>query len=110
MFFWSTSSKLVFKVDGYGKEGAQNVFLQDPLRWGWLRIEKTLKAKQQSNNSSIFAVHMYAPLDVKVVSAVKVTYNVFRFTVVESNAKINITSSKSEVKTFESKCDLLGYS
>ena len=53
---------------------------------------------------------MYAPLDVKVVSAVKVTYNVFRFTVVESNAKINITSSKSEVKTFESKCDLLGYS
>ena len=97
-------------MDGYGKKGAQNIFLQDPLRWGWWRIEKILKAKQQSSNSSIFAVHMYSPLDVKFVSAVKVTYNVFRFTVVESNAKINITSSKSEVKTFQSKCDLLGYS
>ena len=97
-------------MDDYGKKGAHNVFLQDPLRCGWLRIEKILKAKQQSSNSSIFAVHMYAPLDVKVVSAVKVTYNVFRFTVVESNAKINITSSKSEVKTFQCKCDLLGYS
>ena len=97
-------------MDGYGKKGAQNIFLQDPLRWGWLRIGKILKAKQQSSNSSIFAVHMCAPLDVKVVSAVKVTYNVFRFTVVESNAKINITSSKSEVKTYQSKCDLLGYS
>ena len=58
----------------------------------------------------MFAVHMYAPLEAKVVSLVKVIYRVFRLTVVESNAKINITSSKSELKTFECKCDLLGYS
>ena len=53
---------------------------------------------------------MYAPLEAKVVSLVKVIYRVFRLTVVESNAKINITSSKSEVKTFECKYDLSGYS
>ena len=74
-------------------KGEKNVMQQDPVLQGWVRREDRLIPNWQLNEPSITINdtlrHVYVLVNAKVVSVVKVTWNVFCFVVAKINAKTN---------------------